>query len=60
MEWISVKDRLPQYGHFVLFFTWRGAMIGSFWNDGWRERDGKHYYNSEVSHWMPLPEPPKP
>lgn len=63
-EWVSVKDRLPEYfGTFVVALKdmngycstnaayydysqqrWRGLPIGA---------------EDEVTHWMPLPEPPK-
>lgn len=69
-EWISVKDRLPElipskgtraYSDAVLVWTsGRKAMVAiwdgidflcamSFW-EAWGE---------EITHWMPLPKPPK-
>jgi hypothetical protein len=56
-EWISVKDRLPMGMMSVLMYVdGRGVMIGYYqpidelWSyDGWMP----------VTHWMPLPEPPK-
>ena len=57
-EWISVKDRLPEFGRRVL-------ILGN-------RKDGQFIYidqicadgnwllvNWEVTHWMPLPQPPK-
>ena len=69
-EWIDVKDRLPEKFTSVLCHcksTCREgecATIGSFDNGFWFLQDGvgrqsfpHHYW--EVTHWMPLPEPPK-
>lgn len=70
MDWISVKDRLPEmiptkggkaYSDAVLVWTsGKKAMVAiwdgidflcatSFW-EAWGEK---------ITHWMPLPEPPK-
>ena len=60
-QWVSVKDRLPEVGKVVLAFGTRSATTGMFQginkrNDlwWWKGHTIKH-----VSHWMPLPEPPK-
>jgi len=79
-EWISVKDRLPDFGVKVLVY-WRpidhkfrpfhreitiasrtehlpreGSSLDSpyWWSNG-------QYYDTEtfITHWQPLPEPPK-
>ena len=61
-EWISVKDRLPEYGRYlcnVKSMAFRGASyqaILKYENGGFIE-DG--IYTDFVTHWMPLPEPPK-
>jgi hypothetical protein len=67
MEWISVKDRLPNNVYDVL-------VIGKGWDDmEWHRiyflEDGEWYTQdaelvsrmsqSKITHWMPLPEPPK-
>ena len=57
-EWISVKDRLPEKDEIVIIctddnFIYAGELIGDTWfldNDSWTET---------VTHWMPLPHPPK-
>ena len=63
-EWISVDDRLPENNQWTLCFM-KDKSFGTFrvfqwnyidwqWNDGnerWKEKD--------VTHWMPLPQPPK-
>lgn len=73
MEWISVKEKLPPQGKPVLVFNKdRGcAFIGTKWNtgayksktlDSWitYDIDGTNRVDPEdITHWMPLPEPPK-
>ena len=56
MEWISVKDRLPERNQKVLFvstanFVHRGFFNGIVWWD--------NYHNYDATHWMPLPDPPE-
>lgn len=60
-RWISVEERLPEDGKIVLAFGKRHATSGQFRGTGrkpnlwiWR---GNMY--KDVTHWMPLPEPPK-
>lgn len=64
MDWISVKDRLPDIEMDVLACT-------NVWSDGYyyfichRKEDGLWWSESThcaypfVKYWMPLPEPPK-
>ena len=67
-EWISVKDRLPEdrvlevlvfngtapeYNQHVFHATWfMERMNFKSKTDGYR-------YLGEITHWMPLPEPPE-
>ena len=60
-EWISVKDRLPEKFHSVLaarkIGDWFGIDIESIGaTDKW---SGDVFTDHEVTHWMPLPQPPK-
>ena len=59
--WISVRDRLPDNGAEVLAWSESGFSYVDWWIDGkWKVNsilDGKY---ENVTHWMPLPEPPKP
>ncbi|EJL4255085.1 DUF551 domain-containing protein [Shigella flexneri] len=58
--WISCSERMPDNNHDVLFFdVWGYIRIG------WFSADDRSWFTSddgccmEVTHWMPLPEPPK-
>lgn len=59
MDWISVKDRLPDEAEFVLVWgshamPWLVQIIEGQFTD---VEDGE--WLTGVTHWMPLPEPPK-
>lgn len=68
-EWISVKDRLPEEDVSVLVFGSSGLFIGSYdygnkyMESYWSSEKYKHIECTEdyepVTHWMPLPQPPK-
>mgnify|MGYP003301778133 CR=1 FL=1 len=57
-KWISVNKRLPEIATVVIITD--GIDVGTGWFDGkgWRTpfADIDEY---RVTHWMPLPEPPK-
>lgn len=61
-EWISVEERLPEDQQMVLTIDTEGEMGVCFYET---EREGifqmyhglVEIYN--ITHWMPLPEPPK-
>lgn len=71
-EWISVKDKMPRYNETVLVY--RSSMAEPIladkyagyygedddeWYEGW-VRYGKDLKGNDlITHWMPLPEPPK-
>ena len=64
MKWISVKDRLPETGKRVLVFgTWDdvhsayfSVKQNAFFDDSFApERNITEF----ITHWIPLPEPPK-
>ena len=63
-EWISVKDRLPDAGGYVVCIAKRNPfsrfmpMAARIEKNGWVNPITEQYL-SEVTHWMPLPEPPK-
>lgn len=60
-KWIPVSERYPNHGDVVLIYT-KGKDIQVFqWDneyDGW-VGDRYNYSTKYVTHWMPLPEPPK-
>lgn len=59
MEWISVKERLPKEYIRVLFSTNAGKVdIGQYVHERWFF-GGIYQVRSPVTHWMPLPDPPK-
>lgn len=66
MEWISVKDRLPEPSYILVWAPeyQNQAMVAmytetkdglGFWDfDEWNDNSIEEY----VTHWMPLPAPP--
>ena len=74
MNWISVKDRLPEEdGIYIVYANDEGCSYGEgIWYDrvvtcaewafnDWIWYEGSHEYSlcGIVTHWMPLPEPPE-
>ena len=63
-KWISVKDRLPEAGGYVVCIAKRNPfsrfmpMVARIEKNGWANPITEQYI-SEVTHWMPLPELPK-
>lgn len=63
-EWISVKDRLPETGGCVVCIAKRNPfsrfmpMVARIEKNGWVNPITEQYI-SEVTHWMPLPQPSK-
>lgn len=62
MEWISVKDRLPENDIWYLVCINRCLpFAATLSEDGiWQFEDesGNEENCTDVTHWMPLPEPP--
>ena len=63
-EWISVDDRLPEVGGYVVCIAKRNPfsrfmpMVARIEKNGWVNPITEQYI-SEVTHWMPIPAPPK-
>lgn len=60
-EWISVNDRLPENVKEGLLIALRWGEVDIGWcEDGrWGSEFVDEYEDGEVTHWMPLPKPPK-
>ena len=63
MEWISVKDRLPEVSEDILAWGPEGDVELGFLSqvdidNGHPENGGWCDFYFTVTHWMPLPEPP--
>ena len=81
MEWISVKDRLPEDNKNIICYIKNpvqgdlevfegsishesGYQSTTYWNVHYSLTTGyyeatEHEVTAAVTHWMPLPEPPK-
>ena len=59
-EWISVKDRLPDNEQWVVCIMYDGSFRAFQWDYiDWMWNDGNEWYaEKDVTHWMPLPQPP--
>lgn len=61
-RWIPCSKKLPLDGEDVLIWdaiegdVFTGALLGgAFWVDGFEDKD----FAWNITHWMPLPEPPE-
>ena len=63
-DWISVKDRLPEAGRYVVCIAKRNPfsrfmpMVARIEKNGWVNPITEQYI-SAVTHWMPIPQLPK-
>ena len=58
-QWIPVTERLPEHNQLVLIWEGNGVHFGR-WHKG--INDWLFYsptWPREITHWMPLPEPPQ-
>lgn len=67
MEWISVKDNIkPDREEVLVYMKDRGVFMGNFWSGKWHLfycDNGRSFtpgHQNNITHWMPLPKPPKP
>lgn len=57
-RWIPVAERLPEQGWYLAYGPTIKTEVLHF-NSAEEVWSSERYYNIEVTHWMPLPEPPK-
>lgn len=68
--WVNVEKELPDCGHYiVVYFNPSDSIRKMYVLTAWRGRDGWYWDNAEkekaedstlkITHWMPLPKPPK-
>ena len=63
-EWISVYDELPEVAGYVVCIATRNPfsrlmpMVARIEKNGWVNPITEQYI-SYVTHWMPIPQPPK-
>ena len=62
-EWISVDDRLPEEkANCIVYYQHSYCDNDGYWAIGMCFYDGEKFQLNpayKVTHWMPLPEPPK-
>ena len=71
-DWVSVDDKYPPYNRDVLVYRPNMAMkilvdnyYGYYgeddaeWHEGWAKYGKDIHNNPLITHWMPLPQPPK-
>ena len=66
-KWISVKNRLPKKNILILCCSLKSLSPTYGWFDGtfWNVNDEPNYFKDKIdcisfiTHWMPLPAPPK-
>jgi hypothetical protein len=56
-EWISVKDRLP--GCLISVLTTDGDRVAQTYRTSDDAGSWAAWRRNKVTHWMPLPDPPK-
>ena len=59
MEWISVEERLPKEKDVVLASTMDKDICFALWGDDGNSYNSNGFLELNITHWMPLPEPPK-
>ena len=57
-KWISVKDRMPEtYDDVLILDAFNNMFTGYYEHQEWHDNYG--CAADDVTHWMPLPEPPE-
>lgn len=66
MEWIKCSERMPEVGMSVLMYRGYGVIAGRYTSNKYAKTEkGRiprfenfHGIQHDITHWMPLPEPP--
>lgn len=59
-KWISVKERLPEVEADILAYIGEGSFVVCWMtHDGYWQCPAYLMDKDDVTHWMPLPRPPK-
>jgi hypothetical protein len=59
-RWIPCSERLPEYGEYVMFIRKNcECYIGYYDEKNTWNTDYQWFTGEDVTHWMPLPEPPE-
>ena len=59
-KWIPVTERLPELDTEVLVYAYNhNIWVWEYHGNAWEAEDGYYHEVDVVTHWMPLPEPPK-
>lgn len=63
-EWINIKNAIPEeYKSVIIYTTKKRITLGIFDGENWIKEDDEiiaKWNIGEVTHWMPLPQPPLP
>lgn len=58
-QWISVKDRFPDDDGWYLVYKFKQVRIAEWCENCWYNERDLPIDDVAITHWMPLPEPPK-
>jgi hypothetical protein len=58
-QWISVKDRLPDEDGWYLVYKHNRVRVAEWCKDCWYNESDLPIDDCAITHWQPLPEPPK-
>ena len=63
-NWINMRDELPPFHTDILFYVDGEVMKGWFYANTHKFREYyknsvAEFYKTDVTHWMPMPEPPR-
>jgi hypothetical protein len=58
-RWIPCSERLPESFIYVLCAGRDGIGILRYIGSKWLDGEANAYTTNEITHWMPLPEPPE-